>query len=583
MVEIFKHLILIIAAKLSVTYAAVQLVNDTKPIVNVQTSGPPVNDPKRNVTDIYTTLPVQVVQQLNDNTSTLQIKEANYSKTTVGVNSEGLIKVNNFSTIVPSADTLFDNESYDTNNTTPVDDISHALNNFPADIMPEWLRNNGGVLFHVFILAYCCLGLGVVCDLYFLPALDIISKKLSLSPDIAGATFMAIGTSAPELFTSIIGVFVSQDDIGIGTILGTAVFNLIVIPAACGFAVILYCPKTPEISRFPILRDSIFYILTIVTLILCIKDNRVDWVESLILISMFGIYLVIMYFNAQYSHRLTNTGDMDEKTPLLEGSTLEKAHKEWNGNSSLATDEDIMESAREMEDQNSHILSTSGDYRARSRSASQKRILLSETELEEEEDWIESSCFFKWLLFPMTLLFKITLPKPTKLCFIITFLISIIWIGSLTYVCVWMVTIIGYTFGLPDTVSGLTLLAAGTSVPELISSVLVVKKASQADMAICNSIGSNIFDILFCLGVPWFLKSVIWMFQKGTFSLEATAVPIDSTALPLTTFSLLVTIFALLATFQATKWKLGLTVGITCSIIYVIFCIISSLLEIKLE
>ncbi|CAG2113953.1 unnamed protein product, partial [Medioppia subpectinata] len=558
-------------------------VNDTKPIVNVQTSGPPPNDPKRNVTDIYTILPVQ---QLNDSTSTLQIKEANYSKTTVGVNSEGLIKVNNFSTIAPSADIWFGNESYntnDTNNTNYADDISHALNNFPSDIMPEWLRNNGGVLFHVFILAYCCLGLGVVCDLYFLPALDIISKKLSLSPDIAGATFMAIGTSAPELFTSIIGVFVSQDDIGIGTILGTAVFNLIVIPAACGFAVILYCPKTPEISRFPILRDSIFYILTIVTLILCIKDNRVDWVESLILISMFGIYLVIMYFNAQYGHRITNTGNMDEKTPLLEGSTLEKAHKEWNGNSSLATDEDIMESAREMEDQNSHILSTSGDYRARSRSASQKRILLSETELEEEEDWIESSCFFKWLLFPMTLLFKITLPKPTKLCFIITFLISIVWIGSLTYVCVWMVTIIGYTFGLPDTVSGLTLLAAGTSVPELISSVLVVKKASQADMAICNSIGSNIFDILFCLGVPWFLKSVIWMFQKGTLSLEATAVPIDSTALPLTTFSLLVTIFALLATFQATKWKLGLTVGITCSIIYVIFCIISSLLEIKLE
>jgi Ca2+/Na+ antiporter len=88
---------------------------------------------------------------------------------------------------------------------------------------------------------------------------------------------MAIGTSAPEFFTSVIGVFISEDDIGTGTILGTAVFNLIVIPAACGFAVIIFRPKSADISAFPILRDSIFYILTIITLILCIKDNEVDW------------------------------------------------------------------------------------------------------------------------------------------------------------------------------------------------------------------------------------------------------------------------------------------------------------------
>ena len=61
---------------------------------------------------------------------------------------------------------------------------------------------------------------------------------------------MAIGTSSPELFTSVIGVFVSEDDIGIGTILGTAVFNLIVIPAACGFAVKAFCPETPKLIRF---------------------------------------------------------------------------------------------------------------------------------------------------------------------------------------------------------------------------------------------------------------------------------------------------------------------------------------------
>jgi len=88
---------------------------------------------------------------------------------------------------------------------------------------------------------------------------------------------MAIGTSAPELFTSVIGVFISDNDIGTGTIVGSAVFNLIAIPGACGFAAYYNLKAMPKISSFPIIRDTIFYILTIITLILCIKDNQVDW------------------------------------------------------------------------------------------------------------------------------------------------------------------------------------------------------------------------------------------------------------------------------------------------------------------
>jgi Ca2+/Na+ antiporter len=41
------------------------------------------------------------------------------------------------------------------------------------------------------------------------------------------------------------------------------------------------------------------------------------------------------------------------------------------------------------------------------------------------------------------------------------------WIGGLTYVLAWMTTVIGYTFGIPDSVMGLTFLAIGTSVPEV--------------------------------------------------------------------------------------------------------------------
>ena len=48
-------------------------------------------------------------------------------------------------------------------------------------------------------------GIAIVCDDYFVPALELIVEKLGLSDDVAGATFMAAGSSAPELFTSVIG------------------------------------------------------------------------------------------------------------------------------------------------------------------------------------------------------------------------------------------------------------------------------------------------------------------------------------------------------------------------------------------
>jgi Ca2+/Na+ antiporter len=45
---------------------------------------------------------------------------------------------------------------------------------------------------------------------------------------------MAISTSAPELFTNIIGTFVTKGDLGVGTIVGSAVFNILAVGACCG-------------------------------------------------------------------------------------------------------------------------------------------------------------------------------------------------------------------------------------------------------------------------------------------------------------------------------------------------------------
>ena len=56
---------------------------------------------------------------------------------------------------------------------------------------------------------------------------------------------------------------------------------------------------------------------------------------------------------------------------------------------------------------------------------------------------------------------------------------------------------------------GLTFLAAGTSVPDLLTSVIVARQG-QGDMAVSSSIGSNIFDVLVGLPFPWYANSA-WL------------------------------------------------------------------------
>ena len=90
----------------------------------------------------------------------------------------------------------------------------------------------GLVPLYLLIILYCFLGLAIVCDELFVPALEIMAEKMELSNDVAGATLMAAGGSAPELATSLFGTFAGSD-VGMGTIVGSAVFNVLFVIGAC--------------------------------------------------------------------------------------------------------------------------------------------------------------------------------------------------------------------------------------------------------------------------------------------------------------------------------------------------------------
>merc|ERR1711907_167455 len=85
---------------------------------------------------------------------------------------------------------------------------------------------------------------------------------------------------------------------------------------------------------------------------------------------------------------------------------------------------------------------------------------------------------------------------------------SLLWIIIFSFCLVDWVTVCSNSVGIPVPVAGLTILAAGTSVPDLLSSYIVARQG-EGDMAVSSSIGSNIFDVLVGLPLPWLLHNLV--------------------------------------------------------------------------
>ncbi|XP_037808906.1 sodium/potassium/calcium exchanger Nckx30C-like isoform X2 [Lucilia sericata] len=166
---------------------------------------------------------------------------------------------------------------------------------FPKDLFTKEQLENGAVVCHIIGVIYMFVALAIVCDEFFVPSLDVIIEKLGITDDVAGATFMAAGGSAPELFTSVIGVFVSFDDVGIGTIVGSAVFNILFVIGMCA----LFSKTVLTLTWWPLFRDCTFYSISLMVLIYFFRDNLIYWWEALILFSIYCAYVTFMKWNVE--------------------------------------------------------------------------------------------------------------------------------------------------------------------------------------------------------------------------------------------------------------------------------------------
>ena len=111
---------------------------------------------------------------------------------------------------------------------------------------------------------------------------------------------------------------------------------------------------------------------------------------------------------------------------------------------------------------------------------------------------------------------------------------------------------------------GLTFLAAGTSVPDLITSVLVAREG-KGDMAVSSSIGSNLFDVTVGLPVPWLLYTAI----------NQKAMDVSSIGMGCSIGMLFIMLILVFISILVFKWKMTKPMGVAMLCFYVVFVVVS--------
>jgi Ca2+/Na+ antiporter len=142
----------------------------------------------------------------------------------------------------------------------------------------------------------------------------------------------------------------------------------------------------------------------------------------------------------------------------------------------------------------------------------------------------------------------------------VSFLFSIVCITLLSYLLLESAVNISRYTGIDEVYIGLIVIAVGTSVPDLFSSVIVARKG-RPGMAINNAVGSNIFDILVGIGLPFAILA--FMLKES--------IPVDRSDLFESLFWLLMSLVVLTSAFLFTKWRLKKATGYLLVLVYVAY------------
>ena len=281
----------------------------------------------------------------------------------------------------------------------------------------------------------------------FVDGSSSIAGILKVPSVIIGLTIVAMGTSAPEAAVSINAGLAGNSDISLGNIVGSNIFNLLVVIGAC--AVIFPAKSHEDILK----RDLWWNIGVSVLLFALILNGNISRVEGILLLVVFIFYLGLMVRSAM-KNRI-------EETPM-----------------------DV-------------------------------------------------------------------LPLWKSLLFVFAGLAAVVFGGDMV---VDNASLIAKTWGMSDTLVGLTIVAIGTSLPELVTSITASKKGDSG-IALGNAVGSCLFNILFILGIA------------------STLTPINAVPELIIDTAILIFVTIMILIVAKTGKKTNRAEGIVCVALYIIYTI----------
>lgn len=247
-----------------------------------------------------------------------------------------------------------------------------------------------------------------------------VAAKCKVPPLVIGLTIVAFGTSAPELAVSVTAAINGTTDISIGNVVGSNIFNILLILGASALL------RNLPVQRNSLILDLPVLLLTSALLILLgYFGNAVEWWDGLIMLFVFAVYLILLLITARKEHDRMQALSENAAEPAPETPKKEPRTKIGK--------------------------------------------------------WFAEMKKKGWFL---TVL-------------VVAGLAMVVGGGTLL---VDAATYIATEAGVSERIIGLTVVAIGTSLPELVTSVVAAVKG-ETDIAVGNVIGSNIFNVLLVAGV----------------------------------------------------------------------------------
>ncbi len=283
----------------------------------------------------------------------------------------------------------------------------------------------------------------------FLEGSNYIGRNLR--DGVKGATINAVASSMPELFIALFFLFFLKDVVGfsggLGTSFGSVLFNSLIIPSVAVLGVLSKSKKQSVlVSRKIIIRDGLWLLLVEFVLIYFIQQGVISWVESLVLVVIYALYVMYLFKTMKGGH------EIDYKEPFSDKDKI-----------SFLSAFIILDL---------------------------KRIIIGNQKLNTNKAW---------------LVFIVSSLIIGFVCYFLV--IACEWLGSETYSVYWFGELQG--LGIPLLFVAVVFAAIGSSFPDTIISYKDAQKGNYDD-AISNAYGSNIFNLCVALGLPLFFFTFIY-------------------------------------------------------------------------